>query len=194
MQEIPSSDAPSDGRPPAETTAHGIIPEPARFRGPDYLAVLDEKPDTRVCAATTVADKAMRASAERCYPHEACGLLIGRADSAGWRIDEAFEVRNLNTERAGDRFILDPEAYQSVDKSLAGSGREIIGVYHSHPDCPAKPSPTDLAAAWEGFAYIIISTCRGKAADTRCWALNDAGDKFMAVEIETLKDSRANAD
>ena len=176
----------------SQTSVH--IPEPERFRTPAYLSVLDERKAPGTCVVTSVAAEAMQASAAHHYPRESCGLLIGKGDAEGWRIDEAREVRNLNTERATDRFILDPEAYQAADRELAGSGREIVGVYHSHPDCPAKPSPTDLAAAWEGFAYIIVSVCRGAWADTRCWVLNDAGDKFMAVEIETLKDRRTNAD
>jgi proteasome lid subunit RPN8/RPN11 len=160
------------------------IPEPERFRSQDYLDVLDDVPAEEHCRVAATAMQNMHASASRHYPLEACGLLLGRLSTNGWDIDEAREVKNLNTERAADRFILDPQAYQAIDRELAGSGREIIGIYHSHPDCPAKPSPTDLSAAWDGFAYIIVSTCQGVAADTRCWALNDSGKRFSAVSIE----------
>ncbi len=161
------------------------IPEPERFRSRDYLDVLSQTPATQTCHISRIAMQGMHDSAGRHYPLEACGLLLGRLDANGWNIDEAREVANLNTERAADRFILDAQAYQAVDRELAGSGREIVGIYHSHPDCPARPSPTDLAAAWEGFAYIIVSTCEGIAADTRCWALNDSGEAFAAVHLDT---------
>jgi proteasome lid subunit RPN8/RPN11 len=168
------------------------IPEPERFRSRDYLDVLSETPATEICRISRTAMQTMHDSAVRHYPLEACGLLLGRLDADGWRIDEAREVANLNTERAADRFILDAQAYQAIDRELAGSGREIVGIYHSHPDCPARPSPTDLAAAWEGFAYIIVSTCEGVAADTCCWALNGGGERFAAVRLdtETMADSR----
>ncbi len=167
------------------------IPEPERFRSQAYLDVLDKNSSEQTCQIETTAISAMHASAERHYPLEACGLLIGRMQTGVWHIDEAREVPNLNSERAADRFILDPDAYRKTDRELVGSGREIIGIYHSHPDCPAKPSPTDLSAAWDGFAYIIVSTCNGAAADTRCWALNASGDRFQQID---LQDSQTRGD
>ncbi len=159
------------------------IPEPERFLSQEYLDVLSDTSATESCRISPAAMQNMHASAAFHYPLEACGLLLGRIDAEGWNIGEAREVANLNTERAADRFILDPQAYQAIDRELAGSGREIIGIWHSHPDCPARPSPTDLVAAWEGFAYIIVSTCQGKPADTRCWAVSDAGNRFAAVRL-----------
>lgn len=168
------------------------IPEPERFRSQAYLDVLDDAPATALCRIAPGAMQSMHDSAARHYPLEACGLLLGRIGKQGWDIDEAREIANLNTERASDRFMLDPKGYQAVDRELAGSGREIVGIYHSHPDCPAKPSPTDLSAAWDGFAYVIVSTCKGEAADTRCWALNDSGQRFAGVPMETA-DALGNA-
>ncbi len=164
-----------------------LIPEPERFRSQDYKDVLDNAPVTERCRISSAALQHMHESAARHYPLEACGLLLGGLDANGWEIDEAREVKNMNTERAADRFMLDPQTYQAVDRELAGSGREIVGIYHSHPDCPARPSPTDLSAAWDGFAYIIVSTCQGTAADTRCWALNHSGDRFSAVPLSDIQ-------
>jgi len=163
------------------------IPEPERFRSQPYLDVLDGTVSPMPCRINDAAMRSMHESAARHYPLEACGLLLGKAGPQGWEIDEAREVANLNTERAVDRFMLDPQGYHAVDRELSGSGREIIGIYHSHPDCPAKPSPTDRDAAWEDFAYIIVSTCEGKAADTRCWALNLTGERFSSVAMEALE-------
>ncbi|MDQ6960436.1 MAG: M67 family metallopeptidase [Mariprofundaceae bacterium] len=159
---------------------------PARFNSHAYLNVLDTSPAEQLCLIQSAAIQDMRTSAERHYPDEACGLLLGKLTDNGWHIDEGREVPNLNTARSADRFILDPEAYHMVDRELHGTGREIIGIYHSHPDCPAKPSPTDLANAWDGFAYIIVSTYQGHAADTQCWALNAKGNQFRAVTVQDL--------
>ncbi|MDQ6993357.1 MAG: M67 family metallopeptidase [Mariprofundus sp.] len=121
--------------------------------------------------------------AEAGYPLEICGLLIGSLNDSQWQVSEIRPVENLNKERAADRFQLDPAGYQAIDKELRGSGQEIIGVFHSHPDCPARPSPTDLQSAWEGFAYPIISVCDGKVAELRCWEVNHKGDRFRSVTI-----------
>jgi len=160
---------------------------PERFRSRAYLDVVDESSSDRLCLIRNAAMHNMYASAEKHYPHEACGLLLGKLTDAGWYVDEAREVSNLNMERSSDRYLLDPAAYQAVDRELRGTGREIIGIYHSHPDCPAKPSPTDLADAWDSFAYVIISTCNGRTADMQCWTLNAGGDKFQAVSMQDLK-------
>jgi len=159
--------------------------EPERFRSAEYLGVLDHAESAQACVAGATVIEAMTDAAEAGYPHEICGLLIGGYGEDGWRIDEARQVENINAERAADRFQLDPAAYQAVDRELRGSGREIIGVFHSHPDCPAKPSPTDLENAWESFLYPIISVCDGKVADIAHWTLNDDGNKFRKVKQAT---------
>lgn len=158
--------------------------EPERFRSPEYLNVLAPEASEQECHLTPESIETMRTGAEKGYPLEVCGLLIGRATKGGWQITEARQVTNLNTERAADRFILDPDAYQGIDRELRGTGTEIAGIYHSHPDCPAKPSPTDLASAWDGFAYIIVSVYNREMKDIRCWALNPEGDKFQSVCIQ----------
>jgi len=170
---------------PAHPTSEYGIPE--RFHSPAYLGVIDALASTQPCQIDHAAMQDMNISAEHHYPDEACGLLLGRLTDQGWHIDEAREVPNLNTERSADRFILDPEAYQTTDRELRGSGREIIGIYHSHPDCPARPSPTDLSNAWEGFAYIIASIYEGRTVDTQCWTLNTEGNRFQAVTMQALR-------
>lgn len=158
--------------------------EPERFRSPAYLNVLDHNIATEKLFISTTCLDSLHQEAEKGFPLEICGLLVGTSGSDGWHVNSLRPVANLNTDRAADRFELDPSAYQRIDRELRGSGSEIIGVYHSHPDCPAKPSPTDLSSAWEGFAYPIISVCAGKVMDLRCWSVNASGHAFMSVSIE----------
>ncbi len=157
-----------------------------RFSSPAYLAVLDDAPAKTRLRISSACCARMREHAESGYPLEVCGLLVGNMDRQGWRIAQIRPVENLNRERAADRFQLDPAAYQAIDRELRGTGLEIVGVYHSHPDCPARPSPTDLDSAWEGFAYPIVSTRNGSATNILCWQLNDKGERFRAVDIEIV--------
>ncbi len=170
--------------PDARTTEY---PVPERFNSPEYRNVIDAEPAGTVCRLSAAAIRVMSEAAGQRYPNEACGLLIGCADAEGWLVDEAREAPNLNTERAADRFILDPAAYQRTDAELHGTGREIVGIWHSHPDCPARPSPTDLANAWDGFAYVIVSVHEGRVAGLECWALNQTGERFQSVAIRELQ-------
>jgi len=157
--------------------------EPERFRSPAYLAVIDDTTASEQLSISALCLDTLRREAEGGFPLEICGLLIGSMNEAGWQVDNVRQVANLNTDRAADRFQLDPAAYQAIDRELRASDNEIIGVYHSHPDCPAKPSPTDLGSAWEGFVYPIISVCDGRAADVRCWVVNPSGDGFQPAHI-----------
>ena len=157
--------------------------EPERFLSPEYLNVLDPAQPTAQLFIPPHCLAEMRSAAEAGYPLEVCGLLIGNIVGDDWHVQQIRPVANLNRERAADRFQLDPEAYRQIDRELRHSPLEIVGVYHSHPDCPAKPSPTDLASSWEGFAYPIISTRAGHAAEIRCWSVNDASSRFHEISI-----------
>ncbi|MDX8384472.1 MAG: M67 family metallopeptidase [Ghiorsea sp.] len=160
------------------------IPEPERFRSEAYRAVLAAEDSAQCCVFAKVAWQDMQDIAAQGYPNEICGLLIGCTTADGWEIKQVRQVTNLNQERAADRFELDPAGYQKVDSELRGSGQEILGVFHSHPDCPARPSPTDLSNAWEGFVYPIVSVCEGKVAEVHCWTLTD--DVSMGGHFQRL--------
>ena len=66
--------------------------------------------------------------------------------------------KNLNKERAQDRYEIDPRAFLRLQDSLRETGQEVVGFYHSHPDHPSRLSPTDLERMgdWEGWIYIIV--------------------------------------
>ncbi|MFQ5915899.1 MAG: M67 family metallopeptidase, partial [Nitrospinota bacterium] len=110
--------------------------------------------------------RAMKRHAGRDYPYECCGFLVGRAEQAGASvrgdrkvvIEEALPTENMNRERAHDRYEIHPLAYKRLEDSLTGTGREILGFYHSHPDHPSRPSVTDLEffGGWPGYIYVIV--------------------------------------
>lgn len=120
------------------------------------------------------------------YPHETCGLLIGRASGVGAdveaRVERVVEARNLNTERARDRFVLDPGDWVRADDAARADGLDIVGIWHSHPDHPPEPSETDRLAAHEGYSYLIVNVTRDGAGAMRSWRL--AAQRFHE---ETLR-------
>jgi proteasome lid subunit RPN8/RPN11 len=61
----------------------------------------------------------------------------------------------------------------NAEKFADGSGLQLLGVYHSHPNHPAVPSEHDRIAAQPFFSYIIISVKENKIADLRSWQLDD---------------------
>ncbi len=118
------------------------------------------------------------------YPHEVCGLLIGKGTAAGVLVERITEARNLRTDRLADRYVLDPDDFLAADSAARREGLEVVGIWHTHPDHPPTPSQTDLEAAWEGYSYVILSVRRGDVADIRSWRL--AGSRFAGQPIEEI--------
>ncbi len=120
--------------------------------------------------------------AQASYPLEACGLLVGRAGDTKIDTVRVVPARNLNLERPEDRYLLDPQDFLAADRAARAEGLEIVGIWHSHPDSPARPSQTDLEGAWESYSYLIISTTADGAAALRSWRL--VGDRFVEEAVE----------
>lgn len=96
----------------------------------------------------------LAALARTAFPEECCGLIEGRIEGATARILQLHPTRNLG--EAPDRFEVDPAAHIRLLRALRGSGRAVIGCFHSHPNGRAEPSVTDLAGAGEeGFVWLI---------------------------------------
>lgn len=109
------------------------------------------------------------------YPYETCGVLVGACAADEVRVEKVFQARNLNTERARDRYVLDPDDLMSADLAAREAGLEIVGFWHTHPDHPALPSETDREAAWDGYSYVILSVSGARVEDLRSWRLNGEG-------------------
>lgn len=116
------------------------------------------------------------------YPHETCGLLLGHVHGERVEVTEAAIARNMNVERAADRYELDPADFVAADARARAAGMDIVGIWHSHPDHPAQPSQTDHAAAWSGWSYVILSVSGRGIEDLRSWRLD--GDRFREEEVE----------
>ena len=114
------------------------------------------------------------------YPNECCGLLMGTMTALrDTRVVHTFrKCRNLNTERARDRYELDPMDMLKAQREFEGSPWDIVGIYHSHPDHPSRPSQTDTDRAWPGYSYIIIAVQNGTVASANTWVLNESERKF----------------
>ena len=118
------------------------------------------------------------------HPHEVCGLLVGRAGGGVSVVQRVTRARNLAVGRLADRYTLDPRDFLEADRQARRDGLDIIGVWHTHPDHPARPSSTDLEAAWEGYSYLILSVHRDGVADFRAWRLEGAAFREQPLEEE----------
>lgn len=120
---------------------------------------------------------------EEGYPFEICGILLGRIDKECKIVTEIHPAKNLNRERAKDRYEFDPGDFCKADTESRAKGLEILGFYHSHPDHPSEASQTDTERAWAGYSYFIVSVIRRKTANFRSWRLNNGEMIEEKVEV-----------
>ena len=125
-------------------------------------------------------------AAEAAYPKECCGLLVGRdGDGDGLEVREIHPSANLAT-GGHDRFEIDPGLRFDLQRRLRGGPDRVIGLYHSHPDHPARPSKTDLEEAWEPeLVWLIVAVERGQAIHTTAHRLVADGGRFEEIALHT---------
>ncbi len=125
-------------------------------------------------------------AAEAAYPKECCGLLVGRdSDGDGLEVREIHPSANL-APGGHDRFEVDPKLRLDLQRRLRGGPDRVIGLYHSHPDHPARPSRTDLKEAWEPeLVWLIVAVERGQAIHTTAHRLVADGGRFEEIALHT---------
>lgn len=98
----------------------------------------------------------MHRHASRRAPQEACGLLAGEDD----RVEMTQGIPNA--ERSQVRFRMEPGAQWRAFQRMEAAGLELVGIYHSHPNGPETPSPTDIAETMYPVAQVIWSRVNGR--------------------------------
>jgi proteasome lid subunit RPN8/RPN11 len=130
----------------------------------------------------------LRKHGEQTYPHECCGVLLGRVEDGARRVTAIARCGNTRTDSPQNRYNIDAKELLRIQREARERGEEVVGFYHSHPDHPARWSQTDLAEAhWTGCSYVITSVEGGRAADTHSFELAGEGEEdkhFLEEPIE----------
>lgn len=128
----------------------------------------------------------IRQIAEESYPHECCGLLGGRLREGRKEVVEVIPAVNQRSDSPRNRYLISPEFHRKADAALRSRGLEILGFFHSHPDCPAVPSQFDRDHAWPWYSYAIVSVHEGGSRELLSWVLKDdrSGFDSEALEVE----------
>jgi proteasome lid subunit RPN8/RPN11 len=85
-------------------------------------------------------------------PLEACGYL------AGLNGEVTYAIPMKNIDESHEHFSFDPQEQFDVFKKTQKEGLRLIGVYHSHPETPARPSEEDIRLAYDpNVSYVIVS-------------------------------------
>ena len=122
---------------------------------------------------------------EAAYPEEGAGLLLGDANGDRKQVRAILFLSNAREDSARhNRYLLTPQDYLSGEQEAARLGLDVLGVFHSHPDHPNRPSEFDREWAMPWFSYVITSVQAGVAAGSRSWLLSDDRQAFSEEQIE----------
>ena len=125
------------------------------------------------------------AHAKETYPDECCGVMLGKWGEVR-RVTKVVGVANKNTGRAHDRYELDPDDLRRIDKEGRQEGLDVIGIYHSHPDHPDRPSQFDRDRGQPDMSYVIVAVQGGTEISVKSWIFEAVDDPFEEEELKVI--------
>jgi proteasome lid subunit RPN8/RPN11 len=120
--------------------------------------------------------------ARQVYPNECCGAMLGRIDGGRKLVLAAQPLENAFDGAQAARYELRPEDLLAAGRTARERNMDLIGIYHSHPDCDAYFSKTDLQSSCPWYSFVVLSIRNGEFHHANSW-LPDAG-QTGAVEEE----------
>lgn len=140
--------------------------------------------------------------AEGAFPYEGCGLLIGRFDlKVHKKVDRFVPLTNdllLSTELSAptlpkDRqgpgsgkteFVMNAVEFNKEYMKALREGLDVVGVVHTHPNHPPRPSHIDSSQPFLAqWSNVIVSVINGKMADMKSWFRHSDDIPFVEEPI-----------
>ncbi|MEN8242728.1 MAG: M67 family metallopeptidase [Chloroflexota bacterium] len=118
------------------------------------------------------------------YPEEGAGLLLGLDSTEGRKVAEILPLSNSREDEARhNRYLITAEDMLAGEKEAIRLGLDVIGVFHSHPDHPNRPSEFDRDWALPWYSYMITSVHQGTAVESRSWRLSEDRESFREEDL-----------
>ena len=105
--------------------------------------------------------KEMVEHARSTYPNECCGAMLGATENGKKVVRVGVPLKNAFDGSQAERYELRNEDLLTADTEARKRGLELIGIYHSHPDCDAYFSETDLKNSCPWYSFVVISIKNG---------------------------------
>jgi proteasome lid subunit RPN8/RPN11 len=115
---------------------------------------------------------AMVAHARETYPNECCGAMLGSTDGEQKMVRVSLRLQNSFEGAQAARYELRPEDLLAADKAAREQKMDLIGIYHSHPDCDAYFSKTDLQNSCPWYSFVVLSVQKGEFHHANSWLPN----------------------
>jgi proteasome lid subunit RPN8/RPN11 len=129
----------------------------------------------------------INAHLEAVYPDEGAGFLLGEEGE----VKEILILPNAREDGARrNRFLIAAEEYAKAEAKADSLTLSLIGVFHSHPDCPNIPSDYDREWAQPFFSYVITRVDHGRAVGHRSWRLTEDRSHYDEEEILVVESEK----
>lgn len=134
--------------------------------------------------------------AERDYPRETCGILVGPANEKG-KITGIHPCRNVQDKyhtldpvsfprTARSAYFIEPRDLLRIQRENREKKSETRVIYHSHVDTGAYFSEEDRRIAlsegrpaYPGVAYLVVSVRKGKAGEVSLFHWDETRNTFV---------------
>ena len=122
----------------------------------------------------------MVAQAKALVPIEDCGILAG----SNGKVEKLYKM--TNTDNSSTHFMMDPKEQFATVKDIRSAGLEMLAIYHSHPETPARPSAVDIRLALTpNVIYVIVSLQNNNGSAVKGFRI--AGTNVAEVPIRILE-------
>jgi proteasome lid subunit RPN8/RPN11 len=115
---------------------------------------------------------AMVAHARQTYPNECCGAMLGSIADGTKIVSAAMPIENAFAGAQATRYELRPQDLLAADRAARARNLDVIGIYHSHPDCDAYFSTTDLKNSCPWYSFVVLSIRNGEFDHANSWLPN----------------------
>jgi len=111
----------------------------------------------------------MVAHALATYPHECCGAMLGSIEDGRKTVHIALSLENASEGERERHYELRPADLLRADKEARDRNLDLVGIYHSHPDCDAYFSTTDLKNSCPWYSFVVLSIRNGAFDHANSW-------------------------
>jgi proteasome lid subunit RPN8/RPN11 len=100
--------------------------------------------------------------AQNTFPNECCGAMLGRVEGDRKTVTLAVPIENSYEGAQAARYEIKPEDLLAAEREARVRGMDLVGIFHSHPDCDAYFSETDLKNSCPWYSFVILSVKKGR--------------------------------
>ena len=125
----------------------------------------------------------MVAHALATYPNECCGAMLGVIEDGRKNVQAALPLDNAYQGAQASRYELRPEDLLRAERQARSRNLDLVGIYHSHPDCDAYFSETDLKNSCPWYSFVVLSIRGGAFDHANSWLPDAEQTKAESEEL-----------